>query len=267
MENNNKNLKDNLEFLKNMLLCTNNIYTWEYSQDMLLMSTNCPYAEFWGNYFSQSSCKNSITDSMHAQDAPMILTDSFNLMWISMPYRQEATFTLYLLGPILMGSISYSKTADEFIKRGYSVSQKPSIISYLKELPIITITIILQYCVMLYYTITEKKCIFSDIIMESSDSIISSDMIEPSGQTQDSSSYNEYGFECFYLKLVEDGNLNYQTLLGNYESLGHIGTVSLGTPLHQAKSLCSVNVSLCSRAAIRGGLNPDTAYNLTRCAT
>ena len=50
-----------------------------------------------------------------------------------------------------------------------------------------------------------------------------------------------YAFEAFYLKLVEDGNLQYKELLSNYAAIGDVGKFSNQSALQNAKNTCIVN--------------------------
>lgn len=62
--------------------------------------------------------------------------------------------------------------------------------------------------------------------------------------------------------MVEEGNLNYKAAFQQVSQLSNGIKVRLGNPLRQAKDSVLIFVTLCSRAAIRGGLSPENAYTL-----
>jgi len=82
-----------------------------------------------------------------------------------------------------------------------------------------------------------------------------------------------YRTECALLDNVRQGNMNYQRDLEMAGSLSEGLGAGAGDPLQQAILSSVTFVSLCTRAAIEGGLSPDAAYtvgdgyirNLTAC--
>jgi AraC-like DNA-binding protein len=61
---------------------------------------------------------------------------------------------------------------------------------------------------------------------------------------------------------LREGNLNYKSVLAQSKQLMSIGQMSKGDPLRQAKNAVIVLISLCTQAAIQGGMSPEHAYIL-----
>ena len=62
---------------------------------------------------------------------------------------------------------------------------------------------------------------------------------------------------------IREGNPDYRRALGKSMTLSSGMKVELGDTLRANKNNLLVLLTLCSRAAIEGGLNPSTAYTLS----
>ena len=68
--------------------------------------------------------------------------------------------------------------------------------------------------------------------------------------------------EQTFLSMIREGNPDYRRALGKSMTLSSGMKVELGDTLRANKNNLLVLLTLCSRAAIEGGLNPSTAYTL-----
>lgn len=68
--------------------------------------------------------------------------------------------------------------------------------------------------------------------------------------------------EQTFLSMIREGNPDYRRALGKSMTLSSGMKVELGDMLRANKNNLLVLLTLCSRAAIEGGLNPSTAYTL-----
>lgn len=69
-----------------------------------------------------------------------------------------------------------------------------------------------------------------------------------------------YITEQALLRMVREGALNYKPILAQAASIsGGVGVLS-GDTLKRAKISSAVFISLCTRAAIEGGISPEVAY-------
>ncbi|EET62984.1 hypothetical protein BRYFOR_05335 [Marvinbryantia formatexigens DSM 14469] len=67
------------------------------------------------------------------------------------------------------------------------------------------------------------------------------------------------------MQMIRDGNLNYKTIFDQASTVSHGVQVNSDNPMQQIQTTYIVFISLCVRAAIEGGLSPDTAYALGDC--
>ena len=254
---------EQISFYSEMLLNLNRIYTWIYDEQLQMLSTNCDFSDFGNQYFQNSAYQEMLKAALFSGEKPMILTDDLSFMWIVLPYRKENMSCLYLFGPLFSSDTSVANVIAESKKRNSTFPFANHLAEFIQKLPIIAMNNIFQYALMLYYVATGAVCQTSDIELLSVKTSDTPETAEYADTLASRSAEGNYAYEQFYLNLVEEGNLNYQSLLGNYEALGKIGTLAPGNPLRQTKNTCIATVALCSRAAIRGGLHPEIAYNLS----
>jgi YesN/AraC family two-component response regulator len=65
------------------------------------------------------------------------------------------------------------------------------------------------------------------------------------------------------IRLVREGDLDYKKHMKVIASTGRVGNIADGTALRQLKNMLIVNITLFSRAAMDGGLPPETGYTLS----
>ena len=68
--------------------------------------------------------------------------------------------------------------------------------------------------------------------------------------------------EQMMLRIVEEGDENHQMLLSENQVHGQIGKIA-EAPLRQCKNELIIWIALCARAAIRGGLEVETAFTIS----
>lgn len=146
-----------------------------------------------------------------------------------------------------------------------SVSSRIKFLKLMKNIPVIPLTTFGQLARMFYYTCYEKNIYFSSFRK-----------LRPQGETASSepfqardipSSHGTYVLEQRFLSHVEKGNIHYSDEDDQFylqASDNHVvGTLCPGDPLRQAKDEAIVATTLVTRAAIRGGMIPESAYSLS----
>ena len=129
----------------------------------------------------------------------------------------------------------------------------------MRKLPIISLNRIFEYAVMLHFCVTGEKITISDLryyenTQQSAGLYIQREMPDAHGT---------YEGEQEMLRMVREGDLNYQAHMDKLSVTGHLGKLSNGNPLRQMKNTVLVCITLFSRAAIEGGLTPEVSYTLT----
>jgi len=159
-----------------------------------------------------------------------------------------------VLGPVSTQDLTSETIATMINNSQVTESWRPKFRRILKRIPVIMSTVMFQYAVMLNYCVTGKKVTAADIVFHS----VKSSGDSPQAPKRDR--IQTYMAEQELLRMVREGNLFYK------KALEKAASVSLGVgsgdenALRHAVTSQIVFISLCTRAAIEGGLSPETAY-------
>lgn len=251
-------LEQRFSFFREMIHCGHGLYSWIFDQHFKEIFSNCPDSSVLQMIFSLSHTADTLASFDYDHRRPLIFTNSLGLIWVSdCTQRNSSEPTFYLIGPAFYDDMSHQAILDALRRYKLSPGLLGSFLSVLDKLPVMPVTRMLEYALMLHYALTEEKITNSDLQFQSSE-------IQQRRQDPPSSAHHgTWAFEQALLKLVEDGNLDYQKVRGSLNSVGNVGKMSAGNPLRQVKNQIIVYTALCTRAAIRGGLPPETAYSLS----
>lgn len=126
-------------------------------------------------------------------------------------------------------------------------------IENLGSIPIVSYQTLIQYGVMLFYCITEQKIPPEEIRFLNGHE-------HAAPVTGGHSGALEYAFQMEIMQAVEDGNVDYVHPRHTYSA--SLGTVSREGPLRQAKNIMISFITEIARAAIRGGMAAEDAFEL-----
>ncbi len=251
-----ENAERNLRLFRELITCTRNLYSWTYDVHFSLVYSNCPDADLMGMLFI------SMTDNIPPDvDAPMLLSSEFGLSWAVNLERDGSGLPLYyhVIGPAVASKFSIAKAKQAIFNRSdVSDSLVGVLDGLLAKIPSVPISRILEYCIMLHYCVTEEKLSISDILYPGPGAV--------PREEQDGHTANPHGtwlMEQRLLKLVEDGNLNFRQEKTRLVSGLVPADLGGGDGMRHLKNLVIAFISCCTRAAIRGGLSPETAYLLS----
>lgn len=254
--------QNRLTFYRDLVSCCYNLYSWTFSATLAPVFTNCPNDLVFRLIFSMNTDHSQVIDSVIEKGAPVVMTNSLGLMWIS-DFETDSQGTLqfiHVLGPAFYDDISPRMLEAALDRLNLSQSVKHQFYDILMQLPVVPATRFLQYGQMLHFTLTGKNIPSSEFLHMAD----SADAPAPKKVgTQNTPQHGTWAAEQAMMKLIEEGNLNYRKERDRFNTSGKVGKMSLGDPVRQVKNQIIVLTALCTRAAIRGGLAPDTAYTLS----
>ncbi len=221
---------------------------------------------------------------------PVVLSNSFGLFWIIEPEYNDAGAMLnfYSIGPAFITEVSIQSVSKSLDSMQISLSMRHAFLDTLRKLPVIPIMHLLEYGMMAHYCVTGKKISIADLRYSSS-----ADELKPSkgsaaefhaashnkknvtdaDKTDNNSSVQPARFtdrvngtwamEQQLMKLIEEGNLDYKKVIGNIMTTGDVGNFSKENSIRYIQDMNIIYTALCTRAAIRGGLSPETAYSMS----
>ncbi len=247
-------------FFRELLSITKNVYLWHYTHDMLPISSNCPMQNIFVNIFALNQCGIQVLKHFDAQATPLIISDRFGMVWACCADLTSPDRSFYIIGPVFTADFTLKNLEKKVNEHEIPLTYKKTLMQFLAGLPVVPATTLFEYALMLHYTVTGEKLQISDLTHASHAAPSDTSSSDTSGPANHAGIWTA---EQTLLKMVEDGNPNWK------DALNKISTLSFGTkiqsenPLRQAQDSVIIFVSLCTRAAIRGGLSPETAYNMS----
>ena len=252
-------IEQNLALFQELLCCGSNIYTWCYDSDGNLLSSNCPDESLFAKAFSLLGCLDRALRLSQNPGQPRVVGTSFGLIWgVDYVYRENTFQRMYVIGPAFSYNISMQDMENGFqhyAGQDISLAWKHRLIGACCRIPIAQNPLFIRYLLMLHYCLTGEKLNASDTSVQQSFSDVA-----PPVERRDRR--HVWLAERALLDMVRRGDLNYKEAL-NTSLLISAGVPVMGRdPLRQAKTSVIVFTSLVCRAAIEGGLSPETAYSL-----
>lgn len=238
---------------------------WEYNAQGEIVSTNTEDARLLDIIFSSKNVKTEMMDYAKENHLPLIISSKLGNLWIAIFDKSNPNdITYHVMGPLYTDIVTLhmilQRLQDSSSESMISISMrwKKRFLTLAQSFTTIPWNILTQYIIMLHFVITGEKITASDFSYLSHDT-----NKEPTyPQTQDIDSNLPWQAEQLLMNNIREGNLNYQTALANAANVSFGVHVSIGDPLRQAKDSGIVFSTLCSRAAIDGGLPAQTAYTV-----
>lgn len=250
----------NLALLGELLSCGSQVFLWSYDAEGHLLSTNCQDA-ILNTIFEKIGANRYMVEYGRTHTRPLVLGAPMGLMWCAaFEYQDGSLYRSHLIGPVFNTEITRHALEEQFKQYDMPVSFKIQIFNILPELPILSTVLMLQYCLMLHYCLTDEKLRRSDIEMQQTDMAKSRSSLPPEFVPRDR--HKIYEGERALLRMVREGDLDYRSVLARATQLSPGVRVSNGQPVMQALVSGVTFTSLCTRAAIEGGLSPDAAYTV-----
>ena len=252
------NRQDALAVFHNLLTCGHTIYSYQYSADGELLYTNSPRLAPH-HMFVRSGCLRYALDNTATDKTPLCLGTQLGLMWGAVRGDESEADALYVIGPVLNTDLP-NATIKQAVRRMVKdpVFQN-DIESYLESLPVVPNYLLQGYILMLCFCVNGERLAVSDIRYQKS----AGDIPAPRKHKEPTPDRHQtYMAERALLYCVREGDLNYQSALSKAASLSSGIRIHTQQPVNQAIISAASFTSLCTRAAIEGGLLPDTAYTV-----
>lgn len=250
-------IEQRLSLFRDMIGCCHALYLWKYDHEQNLLESNCPEESLLNSLLSLSKQWDSLVDHMSDERGPRILSNDMGLMWITVPgFDGEELQAIHVLGPFFLYDMSVAQIEKELRRRKLSADLWHQVIKVIHGLPVISLSRTLEYTVMLHFCVTGEKIDVDDIrFLDDHVDIMPGSELE--------GIHGTYEVEKEMVRLVREGDLDYKKHMMVLASTGRVGNIADGTPLRQMKNMIIVNITLVSRAAMDGGLPPETAYTLS----
>lgn len=198
--------------------------------------------------------------------SPLIISDSFDLVWIAcFEGDNSITSNVHILGPVYISEHSIKSLQDKLDTFEIPLNLRSLMLRKLKDIPVIISSLFFQYAIMLHYCVRQERIMTRDLQYLSNVEIFSSKSeIERLEEYDiDKNHTGIWQAEQTFLSMIENGDLNYKAVYNRIATLSRGVKIKSSTPINQAKYSIITFITLCSRAAIRGGLFSGTAYTMS----
>lgn len=270
MGENQEEMQNALAVFQEALTAPPTVYTWHYDTDGTILDTNCP-EHVYHRIFEHTGCLAYMLRDRENRGLPLILGAPLGVMWCAVYERENDEMkSCYVIGPVSDNAVS-NELIDEAVMR-YHIDPlwQPSFIKMMRDIPVVSSIIFFQYAVLLHFFVTGEKISRSELRFQQQEV-----PAEKKKRTAGRSRHHIYQAEQTLLQMIRDGNLNYRGAMAKAGQLSGGLSISTGDPVQRAILSAANFTALCTRAAIEGGLTPDTAYtvgdnyiqSLTGCRT
>ena len=261
MENNeltSAEISRNLSLLKKLMQCGNNIYMWTYSAKGELLSTNCPNLVL-NQIFMRSLCHEKMLEHAAVSRLPAAMSAVMGFIWgAAFEYGGDELSLIHVIGPVFSSKYEPSELMKALGQFEIPPEFRPKLSGVLMNISIVPTMQFYRFILMLHCCVTGQQLGRKDIVILRTES--DSTDHEPNDLKRNRS--RVYMAEQALLNNVRTGDRDYRREL---ETAGQVSIgvgFSSGVPLEQARISVIVFSSLCTRAAIEGGLSPETAYTV-----
>lgn len=253
-------VEQNIALFQEQIMCGCTVYTWQFDPDIRLLSTNCPYSAIFGEALTLFDSKDVLVEYAKENSEPLILSSPIGLVWAAALQKDgDELQRIYVLGPVLTSDTDV-RAMDRSLRKfaankEISVAWRSRFMDVLQEIPVLQHNILFQYALMLHYCVTGERLRISDLKYQDAQPITP-------GRHSTKDRHQVWMAEQALLRAVREGDLNFHSA---YENASVISTgVGLqdAEAVQRAKYSVVVFISLCTRAAIVGGLSPEQAYSL-----
>lgn len=254
-------MPEKLDIFYKMLFDCYGIWGWEYDRDMKLLFANSESPYFHGLLLLGRNREQVIREHGYGSEAPLIISNSIGTMWavVFLKGEEGVPEKYYAIGPVFTGEMSRRSLEDYVEPLKLSMKNKWELIECMEHIPFVATTAFFQHTVTLHYYVTGKKTRVSDFIYYSTKQEES--VRQPMDWEQ--AHHAPYINEKKLLDMVRTGNLDYHSVLAEAGLASPGIRTKSAQPVRQAKYSVVSFITLCTRAAIEGGLSSECAYTLS----
>ena len=254
----NKETKQAISLLIEAMTCDPVIYTWQYDEQGHLKETNCPH-NVYDRMFVHTGCLQYMLDHGKEEHTPLLLAAKFGIMWCAVSDADTTTGSVYyVLGPVFNDEVNEDLIQDAIMHYRIDPAWLGEFRSIVFSTPVISQMLFIQYAILLNYHVTGNKIRRSDIRYQH----VQRTDAAGSKSTNRRSRHHTYQIEQRLLQKIREGDPDFSEILSKAGQISTGIRIMTGDPVQRAILSASNFTALCVRAAIEGGLTPDTAYTV-----
>lgn len=257
-------LQQRIHFFRGMINCENQIEFWIYGSDYRLIQSTTDKVVL-DTIFSHTGCMNYMKQHFSESDKPLILSSFLGLMWCSVKLTAPGGgAALYIvMGPVFNSEISLASLREAAARYAVEESWRDGFVALLHGLSTVPTSMFFYFALMLEYAVSGRQLSMRDISFQHSAEFNNGDLTHfRTERPLRSDRSTVYYIEEKLMNNIRTGNSNYDNDFVNARKLSNGIRITTSEPVFQSILSCTTFISLCTRAAIQGGLSPDTAYSI-----
>lgn len=255
-----KNMESRMEGFWYVMSGIENLYAWRYALDgegLELCDSNCQDVEFWHNIF-MTLFSERVLAFLKSLDKSVLLGDDLGITWIVTPRREEERLQdIWLLGPVFSSDVRGRDVNHLFEGKQVSVAYKRELTRQLEKLPNISHSMFCVLGTMQHFCVTNTRIQTVDL---------EQGLNEPTsldvGEETEVRTHSGTEQEALMLKAIREGNVHYGDEVRERNYIVP-GTLARGDAIRQFKNEIITAITLCSRAAIEGGMSREMSLTLS----
>lgn len=177
-------------------------------------------------------------------------------------FRAKADRAALLIGPVAQMRIDQGAVVRILRTIGERAERATELLNYFSAIPSYPLRNFLQILCTVNYFINGDKLEVSDLLLDEDTALLAEPIQPPAELPEEAVVHNTMELERMLLSCVEHGRTDEIRALFRRPAAGRAGTMS-GDALRQQKNLLICTATLVTRAAVRGGLDVETAFALS----
>lgn len=288
--------RDHYELFQKLIHCNYPLYFWEYDCRMKLLDSSCPHKNEIDRLFELNQTKQYLRNYCRTLSLPVNFTDELELLW-SAVFSLDTdgkVDRILLMGPAFLNDNSFQKFQKKLDSHTLSVPVRRQMHDFFESLPVIPSPLLYQHLLMFHRCIREETLTFRQIIHRTllpvsperktkkemspqkvrnvsrnaapgsvdGFKFLKNYIYQSNDELQVHPHTGIYRFEKELVMMIRQGSLAALDALDQGALISGGVNANLSDSLQQARYSCVMLITICSRAAIDGGLSPDIAYSL-----
>ena len=213
--------------------------------------------------FSYLGCKEYTIQYLLDNSKPLLLHATLGLTWIAVFAENDVEKgKIYVLGPMFIDKLSEKNIEHRLqaFNTDVAILQGPLMISLIKSLPVIPIYELQQLAVMMHYCVNGVKLDTQNINYQNK--ILTLSDVHTVSTEKEIPTW-DWDKEQKLLYTLQQGDVTYKDKVDVIQTINNLISAEMGGPLNHDKYAAVIMVSLCTRAAVQGGMLYDKAYALS----
>lgn len=214
--------------------------------------------------FMDISCVLDVV-KRHEEQKPVFFCDALGCVWVGEWANMDMEGfggLLFVLGPVMYGINPAQNLERQLKEMHYSQRIREPLIEVLQTLPVVEPTTFMSLGVMLHFILTGQEISMSDCIYQTK--YTDRQMNETESGSALGKEESEQATEAILMRIVREGDVEGAKRNHGTKWLGRVMELDIADPLRMEKDTLIVFITLCSRAAMEGGLPPRTASEMVK---